>query len=123
MKEYLLKTNQYNEPASESGSDAYATLLMRLLLLEPGTNPLHPAMGVGLGPKYRFISETDMNTLQTLIQDQVNTYLPSNFMNTTKAYVELNKNKFLRITVIADDTKFVLDTEESSTPVELSSML
>ena len=55
MKEYLLSTNEYLEPAMEDGSTAYGILLMRLLLLIPGTNPLHPAMGVGI-PKYRFIS-------------------------------------------------------------------
>ena len=124
MKEYLLSTNEYKEPKVAEGSDAYGILLTRLLLLEPGTNPLHPGMGVGLGPKYRFISENDMPMLQTLIQEQVNTYLPSEFLTTTKAYLELKPNsKYLQITIIADDTKYVFDTEDSSTPIELSDLV
>ena len=124
MKEYLLSTNEYREPKVIYGSEAYGILLTRLLLLEPGTNPLHPGMGVGLGPKYRFISENDMPMLQTLIQEQVNTYLPSEFLTTTKAYLELKPNsKYLQITIIADDTKYVFDTEDSSTPIELSDLV
>ena len=124
MKEYLLSTNEYKEPKVAEGSEAYGILLTRLLLLEPGTNPLHPGMGVGLGPKYRFISENDMSMLQTLIQEQVNTYLPSEFLTTTKAYLELKPNsKYLQITIIADDTKYVFDTEDSSTPIELSDLV
>lgn len=124
MKEYLLSTNEYKEPKVAEGSEAYGILLTRLLLLEPGTNPLHPGMGVGLGPKYRFISENDMPMLQTLIQEQVNTYLPSEFLTTTKAYLELKPNsKYLQITIIADDTKYVFDTEDSSTPIELSDLV
>lgn len=124
MKEYLLSTNEYKEPKVAEGSDAYGILLTRLLLLEPGTNPLHPGMGVGLGPKYRFISENDMPMLQTLIQEQVNTYLPSEFLTATKVYLELkSKSKYLQITIIADDTKYVFDTENSSTPIELSDLV
>lgn len=124
MKEYLLSTNEFLEPKVAEGSDAYGILLTRLLLLQPGTNPLHPAMGVGLGPKYRFISEDDMAMLQSRIQEQVNTYLPSDFMNVVKAYVELKPNsKYLQITIFTDDTKYVFDTEDSSTPIELSDLV
>ena len=124
MKECLLSTNEFLEPKVVEGSDAYGILLTRLLLLQPGTNPLHPGMGVGLGPKYRFISEDDMATLQSIIQEQVNTYLPSNFMNAVKAYIEIKPNsKYLQITIFADDTKYVFDTENSNTPIELSDLV
>ena len=124
MKEYLLTTNNYLEPDVQEGSDAYAILLTRLLLLEPGTNPLHPEMGVGLGPKYRYLSEDDMAALQTRIQDQVNTYLPSDFLSVTQAYLQLKEGtKFLQIVVVADDTKYVFDTENSNTPIELQDLI
>lgn len=124
MKEYLLTTNEYLEPASVEGSEAFGILLTRLLLLEPGTNPLHPGMGVGLGPKYRYITEQDMAALQTLIQDQVNTYLPSSFLTATKAYLEIKKkSKYLQIVVVADDTKYVFDTENSNAPIELTDLV
>lgn len=123
MKEYLLSTNKYAEPASVEGSEAYGLLLTRLLLLNPGTNPLHPAMGVGL-TKYRYITEDGMSNLQSLIQDQIITYLPSDFLNTTKVYLEIKPNsKFLQIVIVSDDTKYVLDTENSIAPVELSDLI
>ncbi len=124
MKEYLLSTNEFLEPKVAEGSDAYGILLTRLLLLQPGTNPLHPNMGVGLGPKYRFISEDDMPMLQTLVQDQVNTYLPSEFSTVVQAYLEIKpRSKYLQITIVADDTKYVFDTEDSDTPIELSDLV
>lgn len=122
MKEYLLTTNEYLEPKIVKGSEAYGILLIRLLLLMPGTDPRHPGMGVGL-PKYRFITDDFMPELQSIVQEQVDTYLPSEFSNTTRVYLELNQNKFLQIIVIADDTKYVFDTEGSVSPVSLSSMI
>ena len=107
----------------EDGSTAYGILLMRLLLLIPGTNPLHPAMGVGI-PKYRFISSDGLNELQTLIQEQISTYLPSQFIESTKVYLTLKENtKYLIITIIADETKYILDTEASGVPIELTDLV
>lgn len=123
MKEYLLTTNIYSEPEVLNGADAYAVLLTRLLLLEPGTNPLHPDMGVGIGPKYRFLSQEDMPALQTRIQNQVNTYLPSDFLMVTEAYLEIKPSGYLQIIVVADDQKFIFDTENSNTPIQLSDLV
>lgn len=123
MKEYLLSTNEFLEPKVLEGADAYGTLLTRLLLLQPGTNPLHPAMGVGLGPKYRFISETDLADLETRVKDQIHTYMPSEFIAVTSVHLEIKKSKYLQVVIIADDTKYVFDTEDSNTPIELSDLV
>lgn len=124
MKEYLLSTNEYIMPAVATGADAFGILLVRLLLLEPGTNPLHPNMGVGIGPKYRFISENDIPKLEQRIQEQINTYLPTVFQSATTVHLELKENtKYLLITIVANDVKYVYDTENSDTPVELSELV
>ena len=124
MKEYLLTTNEFMVPDHVEGSDAYGLLLLRLLLLQPGQNPLHPAMGVGLGPKYRFITEDNMNMLQDRVQDQINTYLPSEFQNVTTVKLQLNEGtKYLSIIIIADNRKYIYNTEESDTPIELSDLV
>ena len=110
MVEHLLTTNEYLEPKTLKGADAYGTLLFRLLILQPGENPLHPRMGVGLGPKSR-------------IQKQIETYLPGEFL-TLDVNLNLKENsKYLQIIIIADETKFVYDTESSSTPIELSDLV
>ncbi len=123
MVEHLLTTNEYLEPKTLKGADAYGTLLFRLLILQPGENPLHPKMGVGLGPKYRFISEDDLEMLRSRIQNQIETYLPGEFL-TLDVNLSLKENsKYLQIIIIADETKFVYDTESSSTPIELSDLV
>ena len=123
MKEYLLTTNEFMVPDHVEGSDAYGLLLLRLLLLQPGQNPLHPAMGVGLGPKYRFITEDNMNMLQDRVQDQINAYLPNDFINKTTVFMEIKPTHYLKIIISANDTNYIYDTEESETPIELSDIL
>ena len=123
MKEYLLTTNEFMVPDSVKGSDAYGLLLLRLLLLQPGQNPLHPGMGVGLGPKYRFITEDNMNMLQDRVQNQIDTYLSQDFTVKTTVYMEIKPSHYLKIIITADDTDYIYDTEESDTPIELSDIL
>lgn len=123
MKEYLLTTNEFLVPDYVEGSDAFGLLMLRLLLLQPGQNPLHPDMGVGLGPKYRFITEDDMNALQDRVQEQIITYLPYEFINKTKVYMEIKPSHYLKIIITANDTNYVYDTEESETPIELSDLV
>lgn len=123
MREYLLTTNEYLEPKSIEGAEAYATLIIRLLLMEPGTNPLHPAMGVGVGPRYRFILEDEILILEDRIRDQLETYLPEEFDATTKVYMELKPSKYLIITIISNNTKYVFDTENSNVPIQLATAL
>lgn len=123
MKEYLLTTNEFLVPDYVEGSDAFGLLMLRLLLLQPGQNPLHPDMGIGLGPKYRFITEDDMNMLQDRVQEQIITYLPYEFINKTKVYMEIKPSHYLKIIITANDTNYVYDTEESETPIELSDLV
>ncbi len=123
MKEYLLTTNEFLVPDYVEGSNACGLLMLRLLLLQPGQNPVHPDMGVGLGPKYRFITEDDMNMLQDRVQDQINTYLPNEFIDKTKVYMEIKPTHYLKIIIVADDNSFVYDTEDSDTPIELSDLI
>jgi hypothetical protein len=123
MKEYLLTTNEFLVPDYVEGSNAFGLLMLRLLLLQPGQNPLHPDMGVGLGPKYRFITEDDMNMLQDRVQEQIITYLPYEFINKTKVYMEIKPSHYLKIIITANDTNYIYDTEESETPIELSDLV
>lgn len=124
MKEYLLSTNDFLNPAVSTGSDAYGILITRLLLLEPGTNPLFPEMGVGIGPKYRFISEDEMGELERRVQEQMNTYLPSEINQGSVVKLELKgDSKYLLISILTHDTKYIYDTEVSNTPIELSDLV
>ena len=45
-REYLLDVDNFSKPKILTDQQAIAALLTRLILLEPGTNPLFPTMGV-----------------------------------------------------------------------------
>ena len=123
IKEYLLTTDEFKNPKVVNGTVAIGILLLRLLLAEHGHNPLHPDMGVGLGPKYRFILESQMGQLQDRITNQLHTYLPSEFMTVTDVEMAINKDKYLCIRIIVNDQTYVYDTQESETPIQLSDLI
>ena len=70
-KEYVLSTNSFKKPKVLTGKTAIATLLVRIILLEPGTDPLQPEMGVGLVSKYRFLNGPLEVDLKNDIKSQV----------------------------------------------------
>lgn len=122
VKDYLLTTDNFLNPRVLKGTDAIGQLLLRLLLMTPGTNPLHPLMGVGVGSKYQFITENDLNILQTDIEEQISIYLPSEF-SAAKVNLSIGADKTLSISIIIQEIEFVFDTRETNNPVSLSNML
>ena len=120
-KEYLLSTTTFKEPAIVTGKKAVATMISRIIMMEPGTNPLHPTMGVGLASKYRFLSSPTIETsLKNDIARQIEQFLP----NYQLANVELvyNEDKTVDINIQVDDTVYIYDSSES-VPITLSSIL
>lgn len=76
LKEYNLSINDFKEPTVTKDSEAIGVLLVRLLLLEPGTIESHPNMGVGLHSTYRYGVEGQALKLQTAFKEQIQKYLP-----------------------------------------------
>lgn len=66
----FLNPKQYKDP------EAIATLLTRLLLLEPGLFQSHPDMGVGLISRFRYSVEGSDKELRSEFERQINKYLP-----------------------------------------------
>lgn len=93
IKEYGLTTNSFNEPIEHDNADTAFILIKRLILLNPGTYPNHPNMGVGLFSKWKFSDMNNMNDLKAEIQNQITQYLPqyqlSNIEISKKAQNEL----------------------------------
>lgn len=80
IEEHLFGKNAYEEPKIVYDNEAIYTLIIRLLLLEPGKDPNRPDMGVGLISKYRYTFEENLSELRTRISNQIRTYLPDFFM-------------------------------------------
>ena len=111
LKEYSLSINSFNNPDELKRADAACLLIMRLILLTPGTIQTHPEMGVGLITKYRFMYDTELQNLKKLITDQINLYLPE--LNLTSVELTLNPKdlKELIIQIKIENTLYVFQTE------------
>lgn len=74
--EHLMSVNTIKCPKVVKDKDAIYVLLVRLLLLEPGTNQAFPEMGLGLVSRYRYSFAVDINKLIIDYKNQIATYLP-----------------------------------------------
>ena len=77
LHEHTLSVDEFNNPKVLKDSEAIATILVRLLLLEPGTFETHPEMGVGLVSRYRYSFHGRAEELRADIQSQIDKYLPT----------------------------------------------
>ena len=105
FNEFSFSVDDFKNPKVYKDPEAIQTLLVRLLILEPGTIQSHPEMGVGLYSKYSYSvtdSGEDIN-LQNEFQKQIETYLPQ-FQGIKVSVTE--KDKAFRITAEIDDTLY-----------------
>lgn len=109
--EGLFSTNDYNTPKTITGKEEIAVLIIRLLLLEPGTDPLHPEMGVGILSRYKHCLEDDISELQLEIQKQITVYMPQ--YQTVSVTAQLISSE-LYLTVNIDDTLYNFTTGSST---------
>lgn len=91
LKEPLMTINQFQRPIELKGTDAQIMLIVRLILLDPGTIQTHPDMGVGLVSLYRYTVDVDLDKLRNRIQSQISKYLP--MFTTVQVRVDLNVNE------------------------------
>jgi hypothetical protein len=109
QKEYLLTIDQFSNPQIVEGKSAIALLLSRLILLEPGSDPLHPEMGVGIR-RYRFNASKDvLNEIKDVVTKQVETYLPT--FQGTEVTLGLTEDKKLNINITVGDTTYVYSSD------------
>ena len=114
-REYLISVNKLNEPIVEKEQRAIALLLLRLILLDPGSDPLHPDMGVGIR-KFRYSVDT-LNKLQDRVKKQIETYLPD--FASSEVNITINSNKTCNIEITINDTIYTYDSNEAPTPITL----
>ena len=104
-REYFIGIDEFNRPKVYTDQHATFVLLIRLILLEPGTYPNHPDMGVGLVSRYRFVMKEKLGELQTRIQNQINTYLPEfSAVNVEVSYEE--QHKYTQISITIDEITY-----------------
>lgn len=114
-KEYLLTVDKFKEPAKVEGNDAVAVLLLRLMLMEPYTDPLHPDMGVGI-ITYRY-SMDNKDDLRKRIESQIHTYLP--YFSEASVVLIYCPDHTLNVEITIDGVTFVYDSSKSPKPIRL----
>lgn len=114
FREYLIDTDDFNQPKIVYGKKAIGILMCRLLLLEPGTNPMRPEMGVGIVSKYRYMFPDNLIELKRDILNQLSRYLfPYQRINITM-WVETDKTLRMDIIINDDTYKYVIEEQEDN---------
>jgi hypothetical protein len=123
-KDYIISIDMFNNPTEVNGTRAKALKIIRLILMHPGSDPLHPNMGVGLS-NFRFStakgSDSGFNKLVKRTEDQINTYLPH--LRIADVSYTMTVDHKLSIEIIINDEIFVYNTEyEPYYPSDISNM-
>ncbi len=114
-KEYTFGVNKFNKPNSVTGDTAIGTRLMELIMMEPGDDPLHPDMGVGLRT-FRYSVNT-LDKLKDRVEKQIATYLPF-YQNVNVAIIN-TPDKICNIEIAMGDKLYVYDSNEVTKPILL----
>lgn len=109
MRESVISINKFNKPEVLDKIETEYTLIVRLILLEPGIIQSHPQMGVGLVSKWRNCFEDQLSDLQLEIYNQMSKYLPDLLLNEVNVYY---KGGILHISVVLSDYTMILGTSD-----------
>ena len=118
-KEPCLSVDDFNRPKILEGREAISTLLVHLILLEPGTYASHPTMGVGLVSRYRYNDEESLKQLQQDIEEQITTFLPEFEAVDVNVYMDRhcptkNTNNEIVIEIEVDGVIYKYETEKQA---------
>lgn len=118
-REYLFTINDFNEPKVVNGSEAVGLRLTNLLLMNPGSDPLHPEMGVGL-KNYRY-GLSVLDQLRDRISDQIKTYLP--MYAGADVQIIRTPDKVCNIEITVDGVVYVYDSKSAPIPIGLEDIV
>ena len=114
-KEYTFGINKFKKPNSVTNGNAIGTRLMELIMMEPGDDPLHPDMGVGL-KTFRY-GVNNLDKLKTRVENQIATYLP--FYQNANVAIIRTPDKVCNIEITIGNTLYVYDSNEVTKPIKL----
>lgn len=115
--EGVFATNKYNGPKILQGKEEVVILLIRLIILDPGNDPLHPEMGVGLFTRWKNCAVEDLPDLQLEIQKQIKVYMP---LYQQAGVTVKSENSIMKISIKIDDTLYQFTTSDQPAANEIS---
>lgn len=114
-KEYTFSVNRFNQPVTLTDKNAIGTRLMTLIMMEPGDDPLHPDMGVGI-KSFRYTQNT-LDKLKERIESQIATYLP--FYQDVKISLVQTPDKVCNIEIALGGVTYIYDSSSSTKPITI----
>lgn len=77
MNEYLMDVDKRQQPKVLRKYEGDRINVFRLIMVEPGTYPTHPTLGVGLVSRWRFRDiDTIKSSLASTIEAQLKDFMP-----------------------------------------------
>jgi hypothetical protein len=116
-REYTLSITPLNRPEVLKNQEAIAMLLLRLILLNPGSDPLHPDMGVGI-INYRYAMGR-LDELRQRVEDQIHTFLQC--FPAGNVEINITPTKLCNILITIDDVLYTYDSAEAPVPISIDS--
>ena len=118
--EYLFSVNKFNTPKTVTGKAATALKIARLILLEPGSDPLHPEMGIGIR-KYRHgRSDNILSDIKKEVDEQIIQYLPE--YQYCHVDFTVTADRILDFQITVDDEMFIYESGNTDTPIFLEDL-
>lgn len=117
-REYSFGVDKFNKPTVLKDKEAIGTRLMELIMMEPGDDPLHPDMGVGLRT-FRY-SVSNLEDLRARVQKQIETYLP--FYQNADVAIIRTPDKVVNIEISLGGMKYIYDSNNTSKPITLDDL-
>ena len=111
LREHTISLNEFNRPTILLDQDATCLKLVQLILLEKGTFPTRPDMGLGIVSRYRYSSSEDLEQLKADMEEQMTTYLPE-LIATEIAISESDKE--VKIAIVVDDVVYSLTFDKET---------
>ena len=94
MNEYLLDVDKRQQPKVFTKYEGDRINVFRLIMLEPGTFPTHPTLGVGLVSRWRFRDvDTIKSSLASTIEAQLKDFMPQLIDPQVTVTIVNNNNK------------------------------
>ena len=118
-REYLCSIDNFNRPTVVDDESAVGLRLLALLMMEPGSNPLHPDMGVGIR-NYRYGINT-LSDLEDRIRDQIKTYLPMSQLDNVA--IVRTPDKVLNIEIKIGEEIFNFNSADTANPISIADLI
>lgn len=94
MNEYLMDVDKRQQPKVFTKYEGDRINVFRLIMLEPGTFPTHPTLGVGLVSRWRFRDvDTIKSSLASTIETQLKDFMPQLIDPQVTVTIVNNNNK------------------------------